>query len=245
MSTDYRALCAELVEDVCYLIDCVDHDCCDPVALMECRKHLSQTRAALAQPEPEGVTDKEIEQEAIANADTDDEYRAFKRGAFFVQERISRPTIKPEVPPMPVPVAERPEPEGVGDVQIMELMPQQLQKDLATVSRLAAHGAGPDVGPGLFRVSLNTGIIEHCRAVLARYARPTIEPVPVAERFEFSVFNSEYEEQAGGTAPTYAEALSYGQHYLSQYSQDGPHSLEIRRVEVLPHYALPVPTPTP
>jgi hypothetical protein len=76
----------------------------------------------------------------------------------------------------------QPEPEGVGDVQIMELMPQQLQKDLATVSRLAAHGAGPDVGPGLFRVSLNTGIIEHCRAVLTRYARPTIEPVPVTER---------------------------------------------------------------
>ena len=188
MSTDYRALCAELVEDVCYLIDCVDHDCCDPVALMECRKHLSQTRAALAQPEPEGVTDKEIEQEAIANADTDDEYRAFKRGAFFVQERISRPTIKPEVPPMPVPVAERPEPEGVGDVQIMELMPQQLQKDLATVSRLAAHGAGPDVGPGLFRVSLNTGIIEHCRAVLTRYGtRP--QPVAVSERWLDAVMN--------------------------------------------------------
>jgi hypothetical protein len=74
------------------------------------------------------------------------------------------------------------EPEGVGDVQIMELMPQQLQKDLATVSRLAGHGAGPDVGPGLFRVSLNTGIIEHCRAVLTHYTRPTTEPVPVAER---------------------------------------------------------------
>jgi hypothetical protein len=76
----------------------------------------------------------------------------------------------------------QPEPEGVGDVQIMELMPQQLQKDLATVSRLAAHGAGPDVGPGLFRVSLNTGIIEHCRAVLIHYTRPATEPVPVAER---------------------------------------------------------------
>jgi hypothetical protein len=80
-------------------------------------------------------------------------------------------------------------------------------------------------------------------AVLARWAAPAIEPAPVAERFEFSVFNSEYEEQAGGAAPTYAEALSYGQHYLSQYSQDGPHSLEIRRVEVLPHHALPIFTP--
>jgi hypothetical protein len=77
---------------------------------------------------------------------------------------------------------------------------------------------------------------------LARFGRPAIKPAPVAERFEFSVFNSEYEEQAGGAAPTYAQALSEGQHYLSEYSQDGPHSLEIRRVEVLPHYALPVPT---
>jgi hypothetical protein len=115
---------------------------------MECREHLSQTRAALAQPEPEGVTDREL-------------------GAFFVEKGLLYATT--------------------------------------------------------------------------RYARPTTEPVPVTERFDFSVFNSEYEEQAGGTAPTYAQALSEGQHYLSQYSQDGPHSLEIRRVEVLPHNALPVP----
>ena len=79
---------------------------------------VAQARTLLAQPEPEGVGDEEIEQEAIANADTDDEYRAFKRGAFFVQERISRPTIKPEVPPMPVPVAERPwEREGWCDAE--------------------------------------------------------------------------------------------------------------------------------
>ena len=30
---------------------------------------------------------------------------------------------------------------------------------------------------------------------------------------------------------------------LAMYSQDGFHSLEIRRIEVLPHYALLVPTP--
>ena len=84
-------------------------------------------------------------------------------------------------------------------------------------------------------------------AVLTRWGRPAIKPVPVpvSERFEFSVFNSEYEEQAGGTVPTYAEALSYGQHYLAMYSQDGLHSLELRRVEVLPHHALPVPEVTP
>jgi hypothetical protein len=93
-------------------------------------------------------------------------------------------------------------------------------------------------------------LLEFARAVLARWGRPTIKPVPaserlpgcVRERFEFSVFDSEYEEQAGGIAPTYAQALSEGQHYLAMYSQDGPHSLELRRVEVLIPDALPVPT---
>ena len=85
---------------------------------------------------------------------------------------------------------------------------------------------------------------------IARYACPAIQPVPVTERlpgvshtrFEFSVFNGEYEEQAGGSAPTYDEALKYGLHYLSAYSPDGPHSLEVRRVEVLDPHSLPAPT---
>jgi hypothetical protein len=84
--------------------------------------------------------------------------------------------------------------------------------------------------------------VSNYRAVLARWGRPAIEPVPVSGRFEFSVFDSEYEEQAGGTAPTYSQALSEGQHYLAMYSQDGPHSLGIRRVEVLPP---PRPATTP
>ena len=65
---------------------------------------------ALAQPEPEELTDQEIEREAIANADTDGEYSAFKIGAFFVQERMNRTVIKP------VPVTERlPGPEDTTD----------------------------------------------------------------------------------------------------------------------------------
>ena len=53
----------------------------------------AEARAYLAQPEPEGPTDEEIEREAIANADTDDEYRAFKNGAFFVQEHMNRAVL--------------------------------------------------------------------------------------------------------------------------------------------------------
>jgi hypothetical protein len=113
--TDWRKTCAELIEDVCYLIDCVDRDCCDPVALTECREHLSQTRAALAQPEPEGVTDREL-------------------GAFFVEKGL--------------------------------LYATESTYALASVTR-NVHGQV---------------LARAFREALARYARPTIESVPVAER---------------------------------------------------------------
>ena len=69
-----------------------------------------------------------------------------------------------------------PEPEGPTDEEIMELMPQQFRDDLATVSRLAAHGAGSDVGPGLFRVSLNTGALDFAHAALARWGNHPESP---------------------------------------------------------------------
>jgi hypothetical protein len=100
-------------------------------------------------------------------------------GAAILRDGVMQP-IEEVIAALNAAELSQPEPDGVTDVQIMELMPRQLQKDLATVSRLAAHGAGPDVGPGLFRVSLNTGIIEHCRAVLTRYAHHAL-PVPGAE----------------------------------------------------------------
>lgn len=49
--------------------------------------------------------------------------------------------------------------------------------------------------------------------------------------YEFSVFDDNCEEQAGGTAPTLEQAWDQGQHYLSVYSEDGPHILEVRRIE--------------
>ena len=61
--------------------------------------------------------------------------------------------------------------DGPSDAELLELMPQQFQADLATVSRLAAHGTSPDVTPGLFRVSLNTGALGYARAVLTRWGR--------------------------------------------------------------------------
>ena len=55
------------------------------------------------------------------------------------------------------------------------------------------------------------------------------------DRYEFSVFDSDDQEMAGGDAATLSEVVAEGRHYLRQYNQDGPHKLELRRVLVLDH----------
>lgn len=70
------------------------------------------------------------------------------------------------------------------DADLLKLLPEQLQADLATVSRAAAHGAGAGVTPDIYRVSLNTGILEYARIILARWggAQPSGEgKVPTDE----------------------------------------------------------------
>jgi hypothetical protein len=76
-------------------------------------------------------------------------------------------------------------------------------------------------------------------AARAALNAPPLAPISVGEdtRYEFSVFDREDEEQAGGSAQTLAEALREGSHYMSVYSQDqefGPYRLELRRVETIP-----------
>jgi hypothetical protein len=160
--TDWRRTCAELIEDVCYLIDCVDHDCCDPVALMECREHLSQTRTALAQPEPEGPT-----------------------------ERIA---------------------------------------SIATAVRECAFGWEPTAR--LIGNVCAEDVADLCGAILTRYARPTTEPVPVAERPW---------EREGWRDPD-------GECWWCP--PDGPPYWQMANPAMvyggwlLPHHALPLPTPT-
>jgi hypothetical protein len=57
----------------------------------------------------------------------------------------------------------------------------------------------------------------------------------LADRYEFSVVDSDDCEMAGGSAPTLDDAIREGRNYLRQYNQDGPHKLELRRVLVLNH----------
>lgn len=84
----------------------------------------------------------------------------------------------------PTPTTTPTPPEGLTDEQLLELMPQQFRDDLATVSRLASYDT--PVGPGLYRVSLNTGALAFARAVLARWGGAAV-PVPVSDGWpEFS-----------------------------------------------------------
>jgi hypothetical protein len=92
MSTDYRALCAELAN---HLQGRKDLECGWPGEDPE-QDLLDRARAALAQPEPEGVGDEDLYD--LADVFNGDPVPAMRRAL----ELWGRPTIEP------VPVSERP-----------------------------------------------------------------------------------------------------------------------------------------
>jgi len=69
------------------------------------------------------------------------------------------------------------------------------------------------------------------RAVLARYGRPAIEPVPKREdvHYAWELHDAEGEWQAGGSAHSLEDVQREGNRYLQTYSQDGPHKLIIEQ----------------
>jgi hypothetical protein len=90
MSTDWKALCAELADSVELLLEMRAVDA-KPMAITEDR--LSRARAALAQPEPQGPTNKEIDELALELLDGDRaSTRDFTRA---VLERWGSPAIEP------------------------------------------------------------------------------------------------------------------------------------------------------
>lgn len=226
--TDFRALCAELADRLQRAITWGDipEDVFD---LMQ------RARIALAHPEPQGP---------LKNCWLDDEPTVYPSPCVFddpsemIENCIYAQKVKCKTDCKYYRTTQQPEPQGFTPDHVNLMCFAFEREPWATWLRR-----------GGCLESAHCELSDLMLAVLARWGRPAIEPVPVAERllgsaserFEFSVFDSEYEEQAGGTAPTYSQALSEGLHYLAVYAQDGPHSLELRRVEVLPHHALPVP----
>ena len=73
--------------------------------------------------------------------------------------------------------------------------------------------------------------LDFARAVLARWGRPAIEPVPKREDVHYAreLHDAEGEWQAGGSANSLEDVQREGNRYLQTYSQDGPHKLIIER----------------
>jgi hypothetical protein len=165
--TDYRALCAKLVEIV------ENHCNPDEYLLLDVVNVLNQARAALAQPEQEGPTDEEIAQCLIAagvdamEGESDGTNRMYWEGwheqvitgirAVIATDRArwGRPAIESEGP-------------GPADYRRWH---EVHSKDCNTWSE-------QPTAPLTLRTTVEAlAWANHC---LARYARPTIEPVPVA-----------------------------------------------------------------
>lgn len=88
-------------------------------------------------------------------------------------------------------------------------------------------------------------VVAFARAILARWGHPATPPAPeppTTVRYEFEITDEHDQTMASGDAPTQEEAEREGRHYLSQYRQDGPCTLEVRRVEVL-EVSSPEPAP--
>jgi hypothetical protein len=169
--TDFRALCAELHAAFnTYAVDEAHHDL------------LVRARAALAQPEPQGPTDEELVELFNENDWNYVSPETFIDIARAVLECWGNYTTKPDGPAVPhgrepASVADQPT-----DKELLDLMPETMRDEFSYAAKVCSDATGGQVKPGIFRVALNTAALEYARAVLARWGRPTIEPVPVAER---------------------------------------------------------------
>jgi hypothetical protein len=115
------------------------------------------------------------------------------------------------------------------DQELLALMPKTMRDKFSYAAWVCSDATGGQVKPGIFRVALNTAALEYARAVLARWGRPAIEPVPVSERLP-------------GPEDCDKEGCcwwwDYGQ---DSWSQGMPEYCINRHTHWLPHYALPVP----
>jgi hypothetical protein len=199
----------------------------------------AEARAALAQPEPQGPTDEEptdqeIEEWADAAAEVpleemDPEVhgwrRCFKSDEFSETIRAAlarwgRPAIEPDEPAVPdgrepASVADQPT-----DKELLELMPEPTAVELWEL--YDEMGGVPED---------SAWCLNYARAVLNRWGRPAIEPVPQQEdvHYAWELHDAEGEWQAGGSANSLEDVQREGNRYLQTYSQDGPHKLIIER----------------
>ena len=71
--------------------------------------------------------------------------------------------------------------QGPTDKELLNLMPETMRDEFSYAAKVCSDATGGQVKPDIFRVTLNTAALEYARAVLARWGRPAIEPVPQQE----------------------------------------------------------------
>ena len=240
--TDWRALCAELLLFAKQAGEIAANESlwpkCDPDCSM-----LDRTAAALAQPEPQGPTDEELDGFVVFwwGSDTDErtvidviECGSMAAFARAVLARWGRPAIEPDGPAVPdgrkpASVTDQPT-----DKELLELMPETMRDEFSYAARTCSDAMGGRVKPGIFRVALNTAALEYAQAVLQRYGRPAIEPVPVSERLpKGNDFDAE------GCCWSWSRDI-YA--WCQCFAAAGDSS---EWTHWLPHWALPVPQQTP
>jgi hypothetical protein len=256
--TDFRALCARMADELDHYRQLLMDDRRETHALA------AEARAALAQPEPQGLTDEEptdqeIEEWADAAAEVpleemDPEVhgwrRCFKSDEFSetiraALRRWGRPAIEPQGP---IP--------EVDDIlrlaAIIRRVDGNHDKGAAALAEAILshpdsrwqHAQPEPQGPTdeellrIYRVATPCYHVEEykreldfARAVLARYGRPAIGPVPKREdvHYAWELHDAEGEWQAGGSADSLEDVQREGNRYLQTYLQDGPHKLIIER----------------
>jgi len=167
MSTDFRALCAELAQALAEEYGVRrEFDAGDPLLGSGAIELLSRARTALAQPELQGPTDQDLDDLANEMLDWNREgWRAYARAAIAADRaRWGRPTTEP------VPVAE-----DVPHEEILRLAAKEIGYEFTGQWFLTG-------GKGLTLETNPLELLNFAHAILARWGRPTTEPVPVAER---------------------------------------------------------------
>jgi hypothetical protein len=139
----------------------------------------------------------------------------------------------------------QPEPQGPTDEELLELMPETMRDEFSYASQVCSDATGGQVKPGIFRVCLNRTALEYARAVLTRWGRPAIEPVPVTERLPGpeDCLGRPFEETDAGFCWWFYPGLDGWRFMMAVRWVDGAYQkwTPPGTTHWLPHYALPVP----
>ena len=214
MTTDYRALCAELADRLQRAITSSKAD----RFYGEDRDALDRARAALAKPVPQGPTD--LRDETLLNeADAYflygegkytaslEEVVAFARRVFLAGQSCGRPAIEPEGP------------------LEHDWLPE-LRGHFERILCVARSSGGRTVG----NIELADRLIDAVVPVSHRWGRPTIAPIPLSERLP-----GPEDCMDEGWAWFYTPRGDWVKAVLP---------LSPAYTHWLPHHALPVPTPS-